>query len=218
VRRPDNQEKARERIKKREKYAPLRIYGEPDNVLYMDDIPDGYTDMFQVMQGRVPGVSVDGSTVHIRGISSMFGSNDPLYLVDGVPVDAATFGSLNPKDVEIVEFLKGPSASIFGNRGSNGVIAAYTKRGDYMRRGYFDFKMLAYYAPREFYATPVLMGKTSPPVQKPETIYWKPEIKIGSAGEGLISFKMNEKAKLRIVVEGISVDGTPCYIKKIISL
>jgi TonB-dependent SusC/RagA subfamily outer membrane receptor len=217
VRRPDNGEKDRERKKKREKYAPSRIYGEPDNVIYMDDIPDSYTDLFQVMQGRVPGVSVDGNRVHIRGVNSLFGNTDPLYLVDGVPVDPATFQSINPKDVEMIEFLKGPSASIYGSRGSNGVIAAYTKRGDYMKRGFFDFKMLAYYTPREFYTTSVSSAAADHPAQKPETVYWKPEIKIGPSGEGTISFKVKEKVKLRIILEGISFSGMPAYAKKIIN-
>jgi len=183
----------------------------------MDDIPDGYSSMFQAIQGRVPGVTVIGNGVQIRGISSIMGDTSPLYLVDGEAVDASTFGALNPRDVEMVEFLKGSSASIYGIRGSNGVIAAYTRRGEFMKRGYIDFKMLAYYTPRKFYTTPVLSSTTNSSEQKPETVYWAPEIKTGTSGEGTITFKLKDKIRIRLIVEGISLNGIPGYAKKILN-
>lgn len=209
--------KDRQRKIDREKYAPMRLYGEPDNILYMDDIPEGYSNLFQVIQGRVPGVLVDGNSIIIRGVHTLFGSTDPLYLIDGLPVDPAIFGELNPKDVEMIEFLKGSSAAIYGNRGSNGVIAAYTKRGDFMKRGYFDFKMLAYYTAREFYSTALVSEKMDHKLQKPETVYWKPEIKTDSSGEGSFTFNVKEKTRLRLILEGMSLNGIPGYAKKSIS-
>ena len=208
--------KDKERAKKREKYASMCLYGDP-TYLYMDDIPDGYSNMYQVIQGRVPGVTVDGNNIIIRGVHTLIGSTDPLYLIDGEPVDPAVFGELNPKDVEMVEFLKGSSTAIYGNRGSNGVIAAYTKRGDFMKRGYFEFKMLAYYTPREFYVTSFPSEKMDHTLQKPETVYWKPEIKIGPSGETSFSFKLKQWTQLRLILEGMSFDGNPGYAQKIIA-
>jgi TonB-dependent starch-binding outer membrane protein SusC len=89
----------------------------------------------QALQGRVSGVSVvnNGSPgsnpiVAIRGISSITGSLEPLYVIDGFPT-----GSLNTfdnKDVESVEVLKdASSAAIYGSRGTNGVILITTKKG-----------------------------------------------------------------------------------------
>ncbi len=85
----------------------------------------------------VAGVTVDNSgspgsraTVRIRGISS-FQNNDPLYIVDGTPVQDSYINWLNPNDIESIQVLKDASAaSIYGSRASNGVvIISTTKKG-----------------------------------------------------------------------------------------
>ena len=86
-----------------------------------------------LIKGNVSGVVVSdgpngGIVVRIRGTSS-FGNNDPLYVVDGTPVEADPGGALswiNPRDVKSITVLKGASASIYGSRGSNGVIVVET--------------------------------------------------------------------------------------------
>lgn len=86
------------------------------------------------LQGQVPadvgGIWKPGSnpTIEIRGISSITGSNNPLWVVDGIPMQSSSV-SLNPNDVETIDILKDASASaIYGARGSNGVIIVTTKR------------------------------------------------------------------------------------------
>jgi TonB-dependent starch-binding outer membrane protein SusC len=91
----------------------------------------------QALNGRAPGVTVQQNSgapggrleVRIRGGNSMIGSNDPLYVVDGIamtgPVDY-----LNPADIESIDILKDASATaIYGTRGANGVVIITTKRG-----------------------------------------------------------------------------------------
>jgi TonB-linked SusC/RagA family outer membrane protein len=90
----------------------------------------------QKLEGRAAGVNVatggapgGRSTVRIRGISS-FTNNDPLYVIDGVPVQDAFGNLLNPNDIESIQVLKDPStASIYGARANNGVIIVTTKKG-----------------------------------------------------------------------------------------
>ncbi len=92
--------------------------------------------VLQRLAGRAPGVTVTTSgspgarsTVRVRGISS-FGNNDPLYIIDGTPVEESYANFLNPQDVESVQVLKDASAaSIYGARASNGVIIITTKKG-----------------------------------------------------------------------------------------
>ena len=90
----------------------------------------------QGIQGKAAGVNVmspNGSpgstpTIRVRGTTSMNGSNDPLYVVDGVPVDNIKF--LSPNDIESMQILKdASSAAIYGSRGANGVILITTKKG-----------------------------------------------------------------------------------------
>ena len=118
------------------------------------------------MQGKIPGVQVTQTTgapggninIMVRGISSISGSNSPLYVIDGYPIGNGGGGSnmsafannsytangmanstmekinplstINPSDIESIEILKDASATaIYGSRGANGVVLITTKRG-----------------------------------------------------------------------------------------
>ena len=95
------------------------------------------TNTQQALQGRVAGVDViqQGSRpgaeprVVIRGRRSFNASNDPLYVLDGIPLSTG-IGDINPNDIESMEVLKDASSTaIYGSRGANGVVLITTKRG-----------------------------------------------------------------------------------------
>ena len=94
------------------------------------------TSVLQRLDGRVPGVTVNNSgspgsrsTVRIRGVSS-FHDNDPLYIIDGTPVEDSYLNFLNPNDIAQIQVLKdASSASIYGSRAGNGVVIIETKKG-----------------------------------------------------------------------------------------
>ena len=112
------------------------------------------TNVINSMAGRVPGLVVSqtasgpsGSTrVILRGSTEMTGNNQPLYVIDGVPLDNTNYGSagtyggydlgdgissINPDDIENISVLKGPAASaLYGSRASHGVILITTKKAD----------------------------------------------------------------------------------------
>ena len=90
----------------------------------------------QALQGQLAGVTVRtinaepgaDQTIRVRGAASVNASSDPLYVVDGVPMD--NISSINPADIQSIEVLKdAASAAIYGSRGSNGVVIVSTKRG-----------------------------------------------------------------------------------------
>jgi iron complex outermembrane receptor protein len=99
----------------------------------------------QMLKGKVPGLLVTpasgdptgGATIRIRGAASLYASNDPLIVIDGVPVTAEggagmanPLASVNPNDIESYTVLKDASATaIYGSRASNGVIIIQTKKG-----------------------------------------------------------------------------------------
>lgn len=93
----------------------------------------------QLISGKVAGVQItsnngaagSGSRIRIRGGASLRASNDPLVVIDGLPVDNGNALSLiNPNDIESFTLLKDPSAAaIYGSRASNGVIIITTKKG-----------------------------------------------------------------------------------------
>lgn len=87
----------------------------------------GYTDMYEYLRGRVAGVDVNGTTITIRGVRSILGSNEPLFLLDGVEI--SSLDGISPEDVDSVTVLKDASSTAaYGSRGANGVILIKTRR------------------------------------------------------------------------------------------
>ena len=94
------------------------------------------TDPMRALQGKVPGMTItsDGSPVgagrvRIRGIGSFNSSQDPLFIIDGVPT-TTNLNTLNMNDIESMQVLKdAASASIYGSRAANGVIIITTRSG-----------------------------------------------------------------------------------------
>lgn len=103
----------------------------------LEKVPNGRVE--QTLQGRAAGVSVaavsgqpgEKSKVRIRGITTFReGGNDPLWVVDGIAIDANAVGFINQSDIESIEVLKdAASAAIYGTRAATGVILVTTKKG-----------------------------------------------------------------------------------------
>lgn len=102
----------------------------------INQVPNGSLD--QILQGRAAGLYVTAGSgqpgtaanVIIRGVGSINGSTTPLYIMDGIPVQGSAFAALSASDIESVDVLKdATAASLYGSRGSNGVIVITTKRG-----------------------------------------------------------------------------------------
>ena len=109
----------------------------------LENVPQVSVD--QLMQGRAAGVAVSKNSgqpgaavsVRIRGVNTITGSSEPLYIIDGVPTSGeagaeglSPLAALNPNDIESVNILKDASATaIYGSRGSNGVVLITTKKG-----------------------------------------------------------------------------------------
>ena len=95
------------------------------------------TGLDQALQGRMAGVQVTQNSgepggsisVKIRGVGSLNAGNEPLYVVDGMPL-GVNINAINPNDIERIDVLKdAASAAIYGSRGSNGVVLITTKKG-----------------------------------------------------------------------------------------
>lgn len=97
------------------------------------------TNVNQALQGRVAGVFIsqptrptDDASIKIRGINTINGSTDPIYVIDGMVMDNSFsgFNAVNLNDVASIEVLKDASATaLYGSRGSNGVVVITTKKG-----------------------------------------------------------------------------------------
>ncbi|TPG62419.1 TonB-dependent receptor plug domain-containing protein [Hymenobacter nivis] len=179
--------------------------------------------LFQVLQGRIPGVNVTGAepnmVVQIRGPSSIQGSNRPLFVLDGLPVDQDVLSFFPARDVETIEVLKGAEAAIYGTRGAGGVIAVYTRRGapSYQPSMELAPGILAVYSngyacPRQFYQPRYDRPQpaAAPADPRRRTLYWNPDVRTNAAGEAELTFYTADAAgRFQLVAQGVSVGGQP---------
>lgn len=104
--------------------------------------------VLQNLQGQVAGLNIStgsgqpgaDSTIILRGPGTINGNVEPLFIVDGIPVDEDGFRSINQNDIATFTTLKDAAAtSIYGNRGANGVIVITTKKGAYNQKMQFRY-------------------------------------------------------------------------------
>jgi TonB-dependent SusC/RagA subfamily outer membrane receptor len=184
---------------------------------------NGYINVIDLLRGRVAGVQVLGGmmnpTVVIRGAANFSGFVEPLFLLDGMPVDKSTILSISVMDVDRIDVLKGPSAAIYGSRGGGGVISVLTKQGNEdfdwnqeVTPGIITFTKQGYYTARNFYSPRYDLDL--PENMRPDyrsTVYWNPTVITDKNGEATVSFYTTDatNTQFRIRLEGLNYIGSP---------
>ena len=108
-------------VKEKIKYAELNKSEHKNNNRYR------FKDIYSYLRGQVSGVRVlPDNTIIVQGISSLLGSNQPLFVLNKMAVNIDDIETINPNDIKSVKVLKGADASIWGVRGSAGVIVIKT--------------------------------------------------------------------------------------------
>ncbi|AXE20700.1 TonB-dependent receptor [Runella rosea] len=209
------------------------LHNAADAVLIVDDKSPVYQNLYEMIQGRLTGVTVkrEGAMqarsykVFIRGVNSFKSGMQPLYLMDGVPIqdpDGTALLYFNAGDIERVEVLKNAgTAGTYGVRGGNGVIAFYSKSKRSMQGsaksepGMMSIQFVGYPSvQREFYVprydAEVTAGSISGPVDYRDVLYWKPIMQTDSQGRSQLRFPLSDVVRtLRVVIQGITADGRP---------
>ncbi|MBO5759628.1 MAG: TonB-dependent receptor [Rikenellaceae bacterium] len=117
------------------------------NTAKLEDTPTAAFD--QALQGQVAGLSVlsntgepsASATMQIRGVNSINSGTEPLYILDGAPISASDFNTINPSDIATLNVLKdAASTSIYGARAANGVVVITTKKGRIADRPKIQFQ------------------------------------------------------------------------------
>ncbi len=195
------------------------IYSEPDHRIMLDSFPQYYRDVFQYLYG-VPGLVITGFspniTVRIRGAESFNMPSEPAYFLDGLERDETFVNNLNVMNILFIDVLKGPSASVYGSRGANGVIALYSREAGDKRNvpeqdlpGLAVFPLAGFTPPRQFY-----MPDYSQPSEEEEVrpdfrsiIYWNPLQRVENGEATDYFYTSDETGKFIIYSEGVTVDG-----------
>jgi hypothetical protein len=188
-----------------ERHVSPKIYGNPDQTIFIDYNTLNERTMFDILRTRATGLSFDNGQVLIRGRSSLYLNNEARFMVDGMFVNRETFFNLYPREVERIEIFRGGSAAIFGIRGGAGVILAYTRRPGY--EGFIDVKelvMLGYHAPGEFYSDLLSGGEAVRDGGNGlNTVFWDPYLVSGEDGRMNIRFAVPRgTGKVTVTLEG----------------
>ncbi|MBD2757590.1 TonB-dependent receptor plug domain-containing protein [Spirosoma validum] len=211
------------KAKKEKEFDSRVIYGTPDaSVKFTPMNTSGRMTILDVIQGQIAGVQVMGTgmnaSVQIRGASNFRGAVEPLFVLDGMPMDLQGIMGVSVQDVDRVDVLKGASAAIYGSRAAGGVISILTKRGgpnyDFTKDvtpGTLVAKLPGYAPVREFYAPQYDTKK--PEHIRPDyrtTLFWAPLIQTDAQGKATISFFTSDaKTSLRLQAEGATISGMP---------
>lgn len=227
----------------------FRLYKEADAVLEVGNAGESYDNVLDFMAGKVSGVDINGNDVRIRGTGTFGGEATPLFLMDGVPLVASNnfnlpvevthadnneasqvdnqgeqvvqmVQSIPLTDIERVEVLKSPqNLSLFGTKGSNGVIAIYTKRGHKsneksLTRGIIETKVAGFAAYRAFYSPVFLPGEdTEENILFNTLLYWSPDVLTRNGIAELQFYSTDLTGDFEIIVEGVASDGKICIEK-----
>ena len=200
------------------------LYREADHTVEADDLPMA-TNIFEAIRGRFPGVKITGGyddyqvQMRTRTLSSTPG--DPLYLIDGTPVDEEAIVGFPIAQVERIDVIQSTRASVFGMRGINGVIAVYSKK-DYERTeqddqlvGIIRPDLTGFSLVRTFYSpayTPDQPENSLPDLRT--TVYWNPIVETDEKGEAKLSFYHSDVTGIfQITALGITENGSPMQME-----
>jgi hypothetical protein len=190
-----------------------RLHDSPDEVVNVGEEASNYADILQYMQGRVPGVNINGNRVIIRGNKTFISNSDPLFLLDGIAIDISALSYIEPGSIATIEVLKGANAAVYGSRSANGVIAFYSRKLDFIKKGVMDFEMKGYHKVKEFYVPAYDSWKYKPQeIKVPRTLFWAPEVITNKNGEAVIEFENSFRNENTFVtIEGITKSGELIY-------
>lgn len=193
-----------------EYYSPSQsYYGQPSQTIHVSERVEDYKTILDVLLQRATGLTYHQGRLILRGVSSIMLSNEPLYILDGNAADRNTFLSTSARDVHRIEIFRGANAVIFGMRGTNGAIVAYTRRGGMYGRPGYEFTMGGFYVPREFSSEKT--GNHYWAVENDQynpTLYWEPDIRPSPRVSKQLSFAPIEGFDhYAITIEGVAANG-----------
>ncbi|WP_175288776.1 TonB-dependent receptor plug domain-containing protein [Flagellimonas eckloniae] len=222
-------------------YSRKQALGFAQIFVETDEINGLASTVSQILQGRVAGVAITnssgvsgaGTTINIRGANSIRGSNQPLYVIDGIPYtdsfsgdQSAELQDLNPNNIESVSVLKGVAAStLYGARGANGIVIINTKKRYYR----YNDKVLIGKKFNNYTVKKILSNSNSPSISSSKTfympvydaaevvsersdfrntIYWNPVVQTDKTGKAKLEFYNSDAiTSFNIIAEGISHNG-----------
>ncbi len=181
-----------------------------------------------VLQGRVAGLQVmqksnplDDSRIRLRGMTTIYGDNEPLYIINGVPVSKLYLNTMNQNDIESITVLKdGNATALYGSAAAYGAIIieskTYRRQQIQLKLGnryYYSSQLVntggTNYTPiRKFYTPKYQSTETAERTDFRETIYWNPVVQTDKEGMARVEFYNSDASTtFRAVAEGLGYNG-----------
>jgi len=186
----------------------------PDYAITRETIEEYKFSLTKNFLQMIPGVfvidEIQGVSIYLRSFGVI---STPMILIDGVMSDPDALLLLPVDAIENIALAKGVNATIFGIRGTNGVISVTTRRGGGGLSEKFNhtvYTPLGYQKPAEFYSPKyeTLEAKRSVIPDYRTTIFWKPDLVISDDGKVSFDFYTSDfRATYSVVIEGITDDG-----------
>lgn len=186
-----------------------RTYGTPQKRLTVTEDDYSYLNIYDFLEGKLPGVQVQGNSISIRG------GLTPTILLDDVVNDLVDIGTIAMGDIDHIDiFYSGAQTAAFGSRGADGIIAIYTKSGsintefDRYVRGRASRTIDGFQVSRQFYAPKYLLDQEydKVPDYRP-TLFWDPYV-LFLDGKAEIDFYTSDfRSRYIVIAEGIAGSG-----------
>lgn len=206
------------------KINALTLHGRPDTRLFIDSLSGARAIGLLDVINTLPGVQVKGNvgfsatpSVRIRGgQNSIQLRTEPLYLLDGIAVPLEVLKEIRTIEVKFIDLLVGASASSYGIRGANGVIAVYTDRGtsydlslkQERSKGVTNLTVPGFYKTREFFVPKETKNEKPDRSDHQTTLHWNPNIYFENGNTRSVLFYTGDDAgRYRIKIEGITKGG-----------
>jgi hypothetical protein len=194
-----------------------QLFGTPDQTIYLHP-NEPYSSVIDVLRDKAVGLTISPTGfISIRGVRSINYQSPPLFYIDGIESEGA-FLNTHPRDLERIEIFRGASAAVFGVRGANGALVAYSKRRDYDAESTSSsvFMVKGLHASREFFQETEIAAAFDP-LNEVKTAFWKPQLVAGE--DGIASFQffpLSGVTRYRIVIQGVSNNGKIGYAEFVI--
>jgi len=191
----------------------------PDQIIYIrEETVQRFRTVFDVLRTKASGLNMSGGRILLRGPTSIRGSSEPMFGVDGSFTSRDHVFNIRTSDVERIEIFKGPSASIFGVRGAGGVIMVHTRTSieDFPLRA--SYTVMGFLPERSF--TKTLEKYPEATTLAPEkTLKWSTEIQPEEDGTATLWLRFdNRPENVRIIIQGIDRAGNLFFGERFLTL
>ncbi|HSV87884.1 MAG TPA: TonB-dependent receptor plug domain-containing protein [Bacteroidales bacterium] len=191
----------------------------PDQVIYIrEETMQRFRTVFDVLRVKVSGLTISGGQIMLRGPTSIRGRSEPLFGVDGSFTSRDHLFNIRTNEVSRIEIFKGPSASIFGVRGANGVIMVHSRTGEEAFPVKARYQIMGFQPEIEF-SESLPMRLENNRLAPDKTLKWITDIYPDEKGTASLWLNFDHKPEnLRILIQGVDQAGNLFFGERILTL